>query len=262
MNSVQLWLGIICLITSAIASGVGCDNCHKDPKYFIEDEKVFNYYQDWLQSPHKQAGLSCSDCHGGNPQATDMKSGHDGIFPITDPRSKVYFRNLLTTCGRCHEAQVKQFVQSDHYKILAKSESENIHTPVCTTCHHSMNRKQDYKVIVDHKCRFCHYEDNPEELPTIGREIASILNHLNISRGYLNWTQLYYKTKNWPGNSKEEMDNLNKEYHEIIAGLHSFRLRTTEQSSIKLLTNLKRLFTKVSTEEDAADAPNGNGNHK
>jgi len=262
MNSTQIKLIVILLIGSTTGWGAGCDNCHKDPKYFVEDEKVFNYYQEWLQSPHKQADLSCSDCHGGNPQATDMKTGHEGIFTVTDPRSKVNFRNLLETCGRCHESQVKQFVQSDHYKSLAKSETTSVHAPVCTTCHHSMNRRQDYKVIVDHKCRFCHYEDNPGELPTIGREIASILNQLNISRGYLNWTKLYYKSKDWPENSKTEMDRLNAEYHEIVAGLHSFRLRTTEQSSIKLLTALKRVFAKISAEEDVEENANGNKDKK
>jgi len=237
------------------ATSNGCENCHQDPKYFVEDKKIFNYYRDWLHSPHKQADLICSDCHGGDPHVTEKSAAHQGVFNVTDPRSKVNFRNQLDTCGKCHEKESRQFKESHHYRRLQKGEAVagvHIHAPVCSTCHLAMNRKPYYKSIVEHTCRICHYENNEDDLPMVARETDEILHRLNVSKGYLSWTQLYYNSKNWPGNSKEEVKHLRSQYQTIVCDLHSFNMRTTEHSSIELLANLKRIFAKVAAEEGAS----------
>lgn len=232
-----------------------CENCHKDERYFVEDKKVFNYYQDWLHSPHKQAGLDCSDCHGGDPKATEKTAAHVGIFSVTDPRSKVNFLNQSETCGRCHKEETNQFKASHHYRRLEKHElliPTHGHAPSCSTCHLAMNRKPYYKTIVEQTCSFCHYENNDAELPMVARETNEILHRLNVSKGYLSWTQLYYKSKGWPESSKEEVDRLISQYQGIVTDLHSFRMRKTEKTSVDLLAQLKQVFAKVAAEEGIA----------
>jgi hypothetical protein len=230
----------------------GCENCHQDAKYFVEDKKVFNYYQDWLHSPHKQAGLICSDCHGGDPQATEEGAAHQGVFNVTDPRSKVNFRNQLDTCGQCHEQETRQFKGSHHYQRLQKEggiPDAHVHAPSCSTCHLAMNRRPYYKNIAERTCRFCHYENNEDDLPMVARETQEILHRLNVSKGYLSWTRLYYKSKGWPGSSKEAVEGFVSQYHEIVTDLHSFDMDDTEHASVELLTNLKKVFATVAADE-------------
>ena len=80
-----------------------CEACHKDQRFFVENKKLYNYYQDWLGSPHKQAGLSCHECHGGDSTTVIKADAHRDVYPPSDPRSRVHYRNQVATCGdECH----------------------------------------------------------------------------------------------------------------------------------------------------------------
>jgi len=242
-----------------------CEECHKNPKYFVQDKVIFNYHQDWLMSPHKKAGIECNDCHGGNPKAQDQSIAHIGIFHITDPRSKIHIRQQLQTCGQCHKKESTQFMTSLHSERLIKEKNGTIvngHAPACTTCHVAMNRTPYYKNVVEQTCNFCHHENNDAGLPMIAREMNEILHRLNVSKGYLNWAQLYYKSRNWPNNSKDIVNKLTIQYHNIVSNLHSFKIQTSGQESTELMMQLRQVFDEVSDveETESVQAPNFNSN--
>ena len=63
----------------------------------------------------------CTDCHG----------SHD-LHRSTNPDSKLFFRNVPATCGRCHENVERTYRRSIHGKSLAQGVRD---APVCTDCH-------------------------------------------------------------------------------------------------------------------------------
>lgn len=69
----------------------------------------------------------CTDCHG----------SHE-ILTADNPRSPIFKFNVPATCGKCHTAISKEFMQSIHGKSVARG---NWQAPVCTDCHGIHNIK-------------------------------------------------------------------------------------------------------------------------
>ncbi len=88
----------------------------------------------WNGSVHQKHGVTCDKCHGGDPRAPGQKEAHMDMYGSADARSTVYFKNIPSTCGKCHGAEFYKFTQSLHYKML-ESEGKG---PECVTCHGSM----------------------------------------------------------------------------------------------------------------------------
>jgi cytochrome b subunit of formate dehydrogenase len=63
----------------------------------------------------------CTDCHG----------SHD-LHKSTNVSSKLHWRNVPATCGRCHENVERTYVHSIHGKAVAQGVRD---APVCTDCH-------------------------------------------------------------------------------------------------------------------------------
>ena len=237
-------LGLACTATAGDLPLTACETCHGDQKYFVQHRGLYQYYQDWLASPHKRAGVTCDECHGGNPDANDADEAHRDILPVTNPGSGLYYRKQPDTCGACHKKQAKQFKESSHYKGL----HEHLGTPTCTTCHAAMNRKPYFRDMVRQTCRVCHYENNKEDLPMVAEKANEILHRLNISRGYMNWTRIYYQSKGWPNDSKALVDSLAEQFDAIITSGHNFDLENTDKASINLLAQLKDIYRQVEEE--------------
>lgn len=140
-----------------------CLNCHKDDENLPDDFKDYDV--------HIAAGLTCADCHGGDPTSDDediamsKKNGFVGV-----PTRK----DIPEFCGKCHSNfefmkkykpevetdQVRQYYTSVHGKQLKKGD-ENV--AVCTSCHtaHSILPPKDprssvYALNVPATCNNCH----------------------------------------------------------------------------------------------------------
>ena len=46
-----------------------CVSCHQQTDFYAKYPKLHEYYEQYLVSPHKQAGVTCDNCHGGNASA-------------------------------------------------------------------------------------------------------------------------------------------------------------------------------------------------
>ncbi len=132
-------------------TGNTCVHCHSRlPGSSFVGAKSHN----WSGSIHEKQGVTCDKCHGGDPQATGQREAHAGVLGSADPQSKVYFKNIPSTCGTCHGAEFYKFTQSRHYRILQSAGKG----PECVTCHGSMVTtvlKPDTLAAV---CAQCHNE--------------------------------------------------------------------------------------------------------
>ncbi|MBI2870646.1 MAG: cytochrome b/b6 domain-containing protein [Candidatus Omnitrophica bacterium] len=135
-----------------------CAQCHEQ----VDEMKKFHLSEEtpvasYAESVHGLAllkkGLAasavCTDCHG----------SHD-LHRATHPESKLNWRNIPSTCGRCHENIRSVFSRSVHGRAAAAGKRE---APVCTDCHgeHTIEavRLATSKVFPSHipeTCGQCH----------------------------------------------------------------------------------------------------------
>lgn len=150
MKSWRGLLGLILLVSAGWAKEDNfCVTCHTtvDGVSYMEHN-----FADWEKSVHAKAGVLCQACHGGDPTKQDKPSAHAGIRPSTDPKSSVYFTRVQDTCGACHQAELKSFKKSSHYKELQRSGRG----PNCVTCHGSMANHVLAPRDLEMTCTLCH----------------------------------------------------------------------------------------------------------
>lgn len=230
--------GMLALTVAGSARANECVGCHSNPDFFVEHRRLHNYYQQWLDSPHDQAGVTCDDCHGGNPRTASMGKAHKGVLPVGDSRSTLHFRNQPDTCGQCHRSVKAQFVRSKHFAALRDQRA----APTCTTCHSAMSRRPELRSIVLNACRNCHGEGNSENLPLITRQAEDLFHQLNILEGQLGWTRIHYETLGWPEDSRERMRDLKSRHGQIVNQVHQFELEGTAAAAVEMLAELRRIF--------------------
>lgn len=235
---------LLLVSTAGVSGGLGadsnsCDDCHSDPGFFARDKTLFHYYQEWLKSQHKSAGLTCDQCHGGDSTAASKALAHRGMLPHSDPESPVSYRNQPTTCSRCHAEVARYFENSRHYKVLNANGNAG---PSCATCHPPMVRTPNYLELVQQACMHCHYADNPDKLPLVVDEFSEILHRRVIAKSYLGWMSFHFESQNWPNRSRQRVAELESLYHDVVRGSHDFDLTDADERSADLLARVKSAF--------------------
>lgn len=127
------WAFIGFLEKNTVAQGANsCVDCHQRVE---ADRPLPPWYLDqflhWYGSIHGRKGVTCEQCHGGDPALAEKKLAHQGVKSSKDPKSPIYYKRLPETCGSCHKGVAQQFIQSRHYKNL----KDDRLAPTCTTCH-------------------------------------------------------------------------------------------------------------------------------
>ncbi len=129
--SVLLFFGFFASRMYAQTEGIDyCVKCHKEE---VGGEPVQVYDQDI----HKKWGVSCSDCHGGDPNVDDMDaamSAEKGYIGV--PKGDV----VVDVCLRCHanEEIMKTFGSSinvEPFKVFRESVHGKSDITTCVTCH-------------------------------------------------------------------------------------------------------------------------------
>lgn len=235
--SVPLLFLVLVITTDAFPSD-SCIECHRDVKFRVENKVLFDYYNNWKGSVHDLAGVSCKDCHGGDPAKVKKEEAHPDHLSPDDSSSMVFYKNIPATCGKCHEKIYANFVQSDHYKALEKTGKG----PNCVTCHGSVVTNVYYASIIVSTCVICHNQQTQNH-PQIISVAEQILQRLNVSKGYLKWTSIHYKDE--PG----KLTEVKALYQHISDSWHQFHLETTDQDSVKLQSDLEALFNEAYEKE-------------
>jgi hypothetical protein len=176
-------LGLIALLVLVPASGArsaepprtSCLACHGDAGRW--DAKALGIVQGYREDVHAEAGLSCHDCHGGNPDprlAEDAAAAMDTAYKPNPFRGATDRRAIPAACGRCHSDpaymkrfnpslrvdQEKEYWTSHHGRALRGGDAE---VATCVDCHgvHRILAPGNplspvYPTHVAETCRVCH----------------------------------------------------------------------------------------------------------
>ncbi len=141
-----------------------CVSCHEEM-----GGELAQPVKDWRTSIHFKNGISCSDCHGGNPRAEEQEeamSEKAGFVGAPDEKEVPDF------CGKCHKAVKENYKKSAHWNAVL---TEGI-GPNCVTCH-TAHRQQRAKIdlINEDLCGTCHSFERAKRLKDAMREMDSAL---------------------------------------------------------------------------------------
>ncbi len=161
-------LGVILLSFSFAAAQKkdSCVDCHKDMQGPLSEPVEL------LKSDiHQSRGLSCADCHGGDPSLDDPTGA---MNPLKGFVAKPKPKDVPQFCGKCHSNaefmrkfnpaqrvdQEREYATSVHGKLLAAGD-QNVAT--CSSCHgyHGVRGVKDpqssvFAMNVAETCSKCH----------------------------------------------------------------------------------------------------------
>ncbi len=122
-----------------------CIQCHSSD---MMKPEIRDIPQQWEMSWHAQNGISCHNCHGGDPQDAENAMSPQRGFVGTPKYARV-----PEFCGKCHVGILKNFMESGHGKALKTSGKG----PNCVTCHGSHSiQKASIHIINEKLCTKCH----------------------------------------------------------------------------------------------------------
>lgn len=125
-----------------------CLECHDSDMMKAELRSIPS---EWKKSWHFSNGISCHDCHGGDPKDSSMAMSPERGFT-----GKPQYVQVPEFCGKCHIGILKNYLESGHGKALKSSGSG----PNCVTCHGSHGiLKADIDIINEKRCSQCHTFD-------------------------------------------------------------------------------------------------------
>ena len=152
-----------------------CTMCHADADLFEPDQIAI--LADFADDVHAAVGISCHDCHGGNPDPAlgdDMDRSMDPDFSDNPYLGTWSADRIPSACGRCHsdaafmrtfqpDARIDQEAEyriSGHGLALAGGDRE---VATCVSCHsaHGIRRVTDpaapvYPTRLAEMCGGCH----------------------------------------------------------------------------------------------------------
>jgi predicted CXXCH cytochrome family protein len=164
-----LWTAIILLLSTPASAQnkSSCIECHSR----LEDPRLSAPAKLFDNDIHHARGLSCNDCHGGDPNADTKESAKD---PRKGYLGKPKTLDIPAYCGKCHSDanlmkrfnpslrvdQEREYYTSMHGKLLRSGETR---VATCISCHsvHGIRAITDplssvYPSNVAETCSHCH----------------------------------------------------------------------------------------------------------
>jgi predicted CXXCH cytochrome family protein len=165
-------------VAGRVAADDSCVDCHK-----LLPEPLGTPVEGMANDVHAKAGLSCADCHGGDPKDPEATA----MDPAKGYRGKPVASDVPAFCARCHADenlmrrynprvptdQLAQYRTSVHGRRLAEGDTK---VATCVSCHgvHGIvpagdARSPVYKMNVATTCARCHADAAlmaPYQIPT------------------------------------------------------------------------------------------------
>ena len=223
---------LILLFTSPLLakSKDNCIQCHKDPNLLVTNKKLFKHYQAWEKSAHSHAGVSCTNCHGGNPAARDKTKAHSKSLQF---HSTINFKKIPKTCSTCHQEIYQGYKQSRHFKFL--SQKQKISGPNCITCHNTMNNVALNIMTIKATCKNCHNSKIHPNTAIPDRAETLMNQFLAIHRFYR-----YVSIKGDPIQMRPFLLKTHKKIKRLSKTWHSFKMDVIERETKIILQSLQK----------------------
>jgi predicted CXXCH cytochrome family protein len=170
----EMKIRTILILIAMISFGLGiqaketsCEICHGKLRGRLSQPVT-----QWKNSIHQQNGINCANCHGGNPDARNMKAAHSRAKRWIGKPGPI---QIVKLCGTCHANepfmkkynpnartdQLKNYLTSNHGINIMKKKDGRAAT--CASCHgahdilKAMNpRSHVYPENVVQTCAKCH----------------------------------------------------------------------------------------------------------
>ncbi len=225
-----------------------CVQCHGDKKFFVQNKKLHSYFEQWETSIHFEKDVTCDDCHGGDPLAAKKADSHGAGVAAQDAASGVYFKNVIDTCGDCHDEILEGFKKSEHFKHVVPKTPED-QGPTCITCHGSINVEVfDLNSVAD-TCAECHNEES-DNLPETPEEAKRVIDRfLSINREYS-----YLSSRIDPDESRAFFKEVDEKLNELAITWHTFDLEKIDIGTKVVLDQLKSKRDEIQGENRQAES--------
>jgi len=127
--------------SAAVQTEIVCIQCHGS-----QSGRLAEPVKLWRESIHAENGISCNNCHGGDP-----KDVANAMNPARGFLGKPKEIDIPKFCGRCHIGVLEDYLSSPHGKSLGKN------GPTCVTCHgNHLVKKANIDLINEKNCTRCH----------------------------------------------------------------------------------------------------------
>jgi len=249
LSLAALLLGLGFLGDARAAEEDSCATCHSDPEFLVTNKKLYDYYQRWDASIHDQEEVTCDDCHGGDPSASNKKAAHGSGVGAADPDSGIYYKAIPETCGVCHEDILEGFRESEHFDHVEKLEKGDKQGPTCVTCHGGIDVDVLNVNTVEEVCTQCHNQksDNHPEIPGEARKLLN--RFLSIHRFYR-----YITTNAQSEDASAFFRDLDPRLHDLTVTWHTFDLEAVEEGTGEVLKTLKAKREEIRAERSKGPA--------
>jgi len=177
---------LICILV-ILPSGVAANSCETCHASLGNQGGAGQAYLDWQGTAHARSGVTCDKCHGGDPDKSAVMGAHQGVLNPSDPASAVYVENIPKLCGKCHRAQLEEFLRSKHYQTI-HADNHKVHGPTCVTCHGSMHTAILSPGNVAEACRQCHNTEKGGLLRRIPDEAHATLSLIFYAKNAIQWS--------------------------------------------------------------------------
>ncbi len=164
----------------------------------------------WRASVHSENGISCHDCHGGDPTDFAMAMSPERGF-IGAPE----YTEVPDFCGRCHVGVAEAYKAGGHGQALEDGAAQ------CVVCHGSHEiQRANLDLINEDACSQCH---SYERAALIRLSLVETDNMISATEGDLD--RLYRL-----GFAVDEMEdglfNQRNRFHRIFHGVNVERVRS------------------------------------
>jgi hypothetical protein len=226
----NLFLIMMVLVTTvhvgaASAQQTVCIQCHGSlPGRLGEPVKL------WRGSVHAANGISCNNCHGGDP--TDMAMA---MSPARGFLGKPSETAIPGFCGRCHIGVEEDYLKSAHGRALGHG------GPQCVTCH-SNHRvvAASPELINPQDCARCHSYGRAEEIKSAVVATDGMIG--NLERQLAELHRLGIDTKELNG----ELFSLRNRFHRLF---HSVDVEKVRSQTAGFQTELAKIRGRVAAIE-------------
>lgn len=176
----------------ALAEDTVCLQCHAG-----QEGRLGAPVGQWQASVHAQNGISCHDCHGGDP--TDFAMAMD---PSRGFIGAPAYAEVPDFCARCHLGVKEDYAASAHGQALDRG------GPQCVVCHgnHAVVRAS-IELINEQSCSRCHSYERAAQIKQAISQTEGTLTRLETQLARLH--RLGIETRNIKG--------------ELFAGRNDFR---------------------------------------